>query len=33
MHEKDSPSDEDSYFLVKVDYCLKHQEPQIQTIH
>ncbi|MHB8253763.1 MAG: YkgJ family cysteine cluster protein [Acidiferrobacter sp.] len=32
MRKKDSPTDEDSYFLVKEDHCLGHLEPHTQTI-
>lgn len=32
MRKKDSPADEDSYFVVKEDHCLGHLEPQVQTI-
>jgi len=32
MRRKDSPVDEDSYFVVKEDHCLGHFEPQVQTI-
>jgi Fe-S-cluster containining protein len=32
MRRKDSPVDEDSYFVVKEDHCLGHLEPLVQTI-
>jgi len=32
MRKKDSAIDEDSYFLVKEDHCLGHQQPKTQTI-
>ncbi len=32
MRKKDSPIDEDSYFVVKEDHCLGHYEPQVQTV-
>lgn len=32
MRKKDSPTDEDSYFVVKEDHCLGHAEPQVQTV-
>ncbi|MBI3067873.1 MAG: YkgJ family cysteine cluster protein [Betaproteobacteria bacterium] len=32
MRKKDSPVDEDSYFVVKEAHCLGHFEPQVQTI-
>ncbi len=32
MRRKDSPVDEDSYFAVKEDHCLGHNEPYVQTI-
>lgn len=32
MRRKDSPSDEDSYFVVKEDHCLGHAEPRAQTV-
>ncbi|MBI2311259.1 MAG: YkgJ family cysteine cluster protein [Betaproteobacteria bacterium] len=32
MHKAGSSSDEDSYFVVKEDHCLGHQEPQVQTV-
>ncbi len=32
MRKKDSPVDEDSYFVVKEPHCLGHFEPQVQTI-
>ena len=32
MRKKDSPTDEDSYFVVKEDHCLGHLEPKTQTI-
>jgi hypothetical protein len=32
MRKKDSPSDEDSYFVVKEDHCLGHYESQTQTV-
>jgi Fe-S-cluster containining protein len=32
MRRKDSPADEDSYFVVREDHCLGHLEPQVQTI-
>ena len=32
MRKKDSPSDEDSYFVVKEDHCLGHYEIQTQTV-
>ena len=32
MRRKDSPVDEDSYFVVKEAHCLGHQEPVTQTI-
>lgn len=32
MRKKDSPVDEDSYFLVKEDHCLGHGEPAVQTV-
>ncbi len=32
MRAKDSPSDEDHYFIVKEDHCLGHFEPKSQTI-
>lgn len=33
MRKKDSPTDEDSYFVVKEDHCLGHFEPTVQTVH
>jgi len=33
MRKKDSPTDEDSYFVVKEEHCLGHQEPVVQTVH
>jgi uncharacterized protein len=33
MRKKDSPTDEDSYFMVKEEHCLGHQEPVEQTVH
>ncbi len=32
MRKKDSPTDEDSYFVVKEEHCLGHQEPVMQTV-
>ncbi|HEX5464819.1 MAG TPA: YkgJ family cysteine cluster protein [Burkholderiales bacterium] len=32
MRRKDSPVDEDSYFIVKEDHCLGHGEPAVQTV-
>jgi hypothetical protein len=32
MRKKDSPTDEDSYFVVKEDHCLGHAEPNKQTV-
>ncbi|MGC2517810.1 MAG: YkgJ family cysteine cluster protein [Burkholderiales bacterium] len=32
MRKKDSPTDEDSYFVVKEDHCLGHFEPATQTV-
>jgi hypothetical protein len=32
MRKKGSPTDEDSYFVVKEDHCLGHQEPKTQTV-
>jgi uncharacterized protein len=32
MRKKDSPTDEDSYFVVKEDHCLGHQEAKTQTV-
>ncbi len=32
MRKKDSPTDEDSYFVVKEDHCLGHFEQQTQTV-
>jgi Fe-S-cluster containining protein len=32
MRRKDAPAEEDSYFVVKEDHCLGHQEPQVQTV-
>ena len=32
MRRKDSPADEDSYFVVKEAHCLGHQEPVVQTV-
>jgi hypothetical protein len=32
MRKKDSPTDEDSYFVVKEDHCLGHFEPVTQTV-
>ena len=32
MRKKDSPTDEDSYFVVKEEHCLGHQEPVVQTV-
>lgn len=32
MRRKDSPTDEDSYFVVREDGCLGHREPRVQTI-
>ena len=32
MRKKDSPTDEDSYFVVKEDHCLGHLEPNTQTV-
>jgi hypothetical protein len=32
MRKKDSPADEDSYFVVKEDHCLGHLEPKRQTV-
>ena len=32
MRRKDSPTDEDSYFVVKEDHCLGHDEPVEQTV-
>ncbi len=32
MRKKDSPVDEDSYFVVKEDHCLGHYEPKVQTV-
>jgi hypothetical protein len=32
MRRKDSPTDEDSYFVVREDHCLGHLEPQVQSI-
>jgi hypothetical protein len=32
MRKTDSPTDEDSYFVVKEDHCLGHFEPKEQTV-
>jgi len=32
MRKKDSPADEDSYFMVKEDHCLGHNEPRTLTV-
>lgn len=32
MRRKDSPADEDSYFVVKEAHCLGHFEPKVQTV-
>ncbi|MCC6608342.1 MAG: YkgJ family cysteine cluster protein [Burkholderiales bacterium] len=32
MRKQDSPGEEDSYFVVKEEHCLGHQEPQVQTV-
>ena len=32
MRKKDSPSDEDSYFVVREDHCLGHLEGKTQTV-
>lgn len=32
MRRKDSPAEEDGYFVVKEAHCLGHNEPQVQTI-
>ena len=32
MRKKDSPTDEDSYFVVREEHCLGHQEPVVQTV-
>ena len=32
MRKKDSPTDEDSYFVVREAHCLGHQEPVAQTV-
>lgn len=32
MRRKDVPRDEDSFFIVKEEHCLGHQEAQVQTI-
>ena len=32
MRRKDSPTDEDSYFVVKEAHCLGHHEPVVQTV-
>ena len=32
MRRKDSPRDEDSYFVVREDHCLGHLEPVTQTV-
>ena len=32
MRRKDSPIDEDSYFVVKEEHCLGHAEPKTQTV-
>jgi Fe-S-cluster containining protein len=32
MRRKDAPAEEDSYFVVKEEHCLGHQEPQVQTV-
>jgi Fe-S-cluster containining protein len=32
MRRKDSPVDEDSYFVVKESHCLGHEEPRVQTV-
>ena len=32
MRKKDAPRDEDSYFVVKEDHCLGHNEPVTQTV-
>jgi hypothetical protein len=32
MRKKDAPRDEDSYFMVKEEHCLGHQEPLVQTV-
>jgi len=32
MRKKDSPGDEDSYFVVKEDHCLGHYEDRTQTV-
>lgn len=32
MRKKDSPADEDMYFVVKEPHCLGHDEPKTQTV-
>ena len=32
MRRKDSPTDENSYFVVREAHCLGHQEPVVQTV-
>ncbi|MFN7085321.1 MAG: YkgJ family cysteine cluster protein [Burkholderiales bacterium] len=32
MRKKDSPAEEDGYFVVREDHCLGHQEPVVQTV-
>jgi len=32
MRRKDASAEEDSYFVVKEEHCLGHQEPQVQTV-
>jgi uncharacterized protein len=32
LRKKDSPTDEEAYFVVKEPHCLGHEEPQTQTI-
>jgi len=32
MRRKDAPAEEDSYFVVKEEHCLGHQEPKTQTV-
>jgi hypothetical protein len=32
MRKKDTPHDEDSYFIVREEHCLGHLEPVVQTV-
>jgi len=32
MRRKDAPVEEDSYFVVRENHCLGHNEPQVQTV-